>query len=109
MVTMIVTSSHKSHDWKPIVGYPFKSVKDVPPTNFLEQFGKDLANPDVSDLSQLKWVFDGKKVSQEQLSSAMKKVIDEWTFSKEIKDKWIQGEMTEEIFKQKLLQIFKVE
>ena len=39
----------------------FKSVKDIPPANFLEQFGKDLANSDVSDLSQIKWIFDGKK------------------------------------------------
>ena len=39
----------------------FKSVKDVPPANFLEQFGKDLKNTDVSDLSQIKWIFDGKK------------------------------------------------
>ena len=35
----------------------FKSVKDVPPTNFLEQFGKDLKNTDVSDLSQIKKLF----------------------------------------------------
>ena len=40
----------------------FKSVKDVPPANFLEQFGKDLKNTEVSDLSQIKWIFDGKKV-----------------------------------------------
>ena len=40
----------------------FKSVKDVPPANFLEQFDKDLKNTDVSDLSQIKWIFDGKKV-----------------------------------------------
>ena len=39
----------------------FKSVKDIPPANFLEQFGKDLANSEVSDLSQIKWIFDGKK------------------------------------------------
>ena len=39
----------------------FKSVKDVPPANFLEQFGKDLKNSEVSDLSQIKWIFDGKK------------------------------------------------
>lgn len=42
--------------------YEFKSVKVIPPTHFLEQFSKDLANPNVTDLSQLKWVFDGKKI-----------------------------------------------
>lgn len=41
--------------------YEFKSVKSVPPTDFLTQFGKDLANPEVNKLSQIKWVFDGKK------------------------------------------------
>ena len=39
----------------------FKSVKDVPPSNFLEQFGKDLKISEISDLSQIKWIFDGKK------------------------------------------------
>ena len=39
----------------------FKSVKDVPPANLLEQFSKDLKNSEVSDLSQIKWIFDGKK------------------------------------------------
>lgn len=56
------------------MGNPFKSVKDVPPTNFLEQFGKDLANPDVSDLSQLKWVFDGKKVPADFKSKMMEEI-----------------------------------
>ena len=35
---------------------------ELTPANFLEQFGKNLANSDVSDLSQIKWIFDGKKV-----------------------------------------------
>ena len=54
----------------------FKSVKDVPPANFLEQFSKDLKNTDVSDLSQIKWIFDGKKVTQEQLTEVMSKIIE---------------------------------
>lgn len=44
------------------VYYEFKSVKDVPPSHFLEQFSKDLANSKVTDLSQIRWIFDGKKV-----------------------------------------------
>ena len=52
----------------------FKSVKDVPPANFLEQFGKDLKNTDVSDLSQIKWIFDGKKVTQDELTNAVNNV-----------------------------------
>ena len=64
----------------------FKSVKDGPPANFLEQFGKDLKNTDISDLSQIKWIFDGKKVTQQQLTDAIKKAIDE--LPKEVIDRW---------------------
>ena len=52
----------------------FKSVKDVPPANFLELFGKDLKNSEVSDLSQIKWIFDGKKVTQDELTNAVNNV-----------------------------------
>ena len=52
----------------------FKSVKDVPPANFLEQFSKDLKNSEVSDLSQIKWIFDGKKVTQDELTNAVNRV-----------------------------------
>lgn len=40
--------------------YEFKSVQKVPPSHFIDQFSKDLML--ASDLSQIKWVFDGKKV-----------------------------------------------
>ncbi|MBP5365248.1 MAG: hypothetical protein J6Y82_04930 [Bacteroidales bacterium] len=68
--------------------YEFKSVKEVPPSNFLEQFGKDLANSEVSDLSQIKWIFDGKKVTQEQLTNAIKKAIDDWTVPADVLKNW---------------------
>ena len=88
----------------------FKSVKDVPPANFLEQFGKDLKNTDVSDLSQIKWIFDGKKVTQEQLTDAIKKTIDEWKVPEEISDKWNLNDIEDvQTFKKQLLDIFKVE
>ena len=88
----------------------FKSVKDVPPANFLEQFGKDLKNTDVSDLSQIKWIFDGKKVTQQQLTDAIKKTIDEWKVPKEISDKWNLNDIEDvQTFKKQLLYIFKVE
>ena len=88
----------------------FKSVKDVPPANFLEQFGKDLKNTDVSDLSQIKWIFDGKKVTQQQLTDAIKKTIDEWKVPKEISDKWNLNDIEDvQNFKKQLLYIFKVE
>ena len=88
----------------------FKSVKDVPPANFLEQFGKDLKNTDVSDLSQIKWIFDGKKVTQQQLTDAIKKTIDEWKVPEEISDKWNLNNIEDvQTFKKQLLDIFKVE
>ena len=88
----------------------FKSVKDVPPANFLEQFGKDLKNTDVSDLSQIKWIFDGKKVTQQQLTDAMRKTIEEWKVPKEISDKWNLNDIEDaQTFKKQLLDIFKVE
>ena len=44
--------------------YEFKSVQKVPPSHFIDQFSKDLML--ASDLSQIKWVFDGKKVPAEE-------------------------------------------
>ena len=82
----------------------FKSVKDVPPANFLEQFGKDLKNSEVSDLSQIKWIFDGKKVTQDELTNAVNKAIDE--LPKEVIDRW---NLRNEQNRKKLLDIFKVE
>ncbi|MGQ1945209.1 hypothetical protein [Ornithobacterium rhinotracheale] len=41
--------------------YEFKSVADVLPTHFNEQFIKDLSRRDVNSLDQIKWIFDGQK------------------------------------------------
>ena len=82
----------------------FKSVKDVPPANFLEQFGKNLANSDVSDLSQIKWIFDGKKVTQDELTNAVNKAIDK--LPDDIVQKW---NLKNEKARKQLLDIFKVE
>ena len=82
----------------------FKSVKDVPPANFLEQFSKDLKNTDVSDLSQIKWIFDGKKVTQDELTNAVNKAIDKLPDG--IVQKW---NLKNEKARKQLLDIFKVE
>ena len=68
--------------------YEFKSVQGVPPDDFFDQFGKDLLNEEVKDLSQLKWIFDGKKVAQEQLTETMRKTIDNWSIPDDILTKW---------------------
>ena len=71
-------------DGKKTIFYEFKSVKDVPPANFLEQFSKDLKNSEVSDLSQIKWIFDGKKVTQDELTETMRNTIEEWNAPKDL-------------------------
>jgi hypothetical protein len=43
--------------------YEFKSVRDVPPQHFAEQFIKDLSLNDLNELSQIKWIFDSKKIA----------------------------------------------
>lgn len=45
--------------------YEFKSVASngLPPGGFANQFVKDLELADVTDLSQIKWWFDGDKVT----------------------------------------------
>ena len=103
-VDMVVETTNKGITKK--IFYEFKSVKDVPPANFLEQFGKDLKNTEVSDLSQIKWIFDVKKVTQQKLTDAIKETIDKWKVPEDIKRKWLNPERTEEMFKDELLSIF---
>jgi hypothetical protein len=55
--------------------FEFKSVKEVPPPNFNDQFVKDLLNGDVKRLSQIKWTFDGEKIKKADLE-ALKNRID---------------------------------
>jgi hypothetical protein len=44
--------------------FEFKSVQPpLPPSGFADQFIKDLRLTDVTSMDQLKWIFDGKKVS----------------------------------------------
>ena len=84
----------------------FKSVKDVPPANFLEQFGKDLKNTDVSDLSQIKWIFDGKKVTQDELTETMRNTIEEWNVPKDLVRKFRPIDEDVAIFKTDIISIF---
>ena len=43
------------------------------------------------DLSQLKWIFDGKKVSQKGLTEAMKKAIDDGVIPDAVLEHWGYG------------------
>jgi hypothetical protein len=49
-------------------------VKEVPPLNFNEQFVKDLLNKDVKKLSQIKWIFDGEKISKKDLEALKNRI-----------------------------------
>jgi hypothetical protein len=76
--------------------YEFKSVKGVPPQHFAEQFIKDLSLAD--DLDQIKWIFDGKKVTS--LDKA--KFLDELRktgISKDVIVKWTDSNDIEGFFK----------
>ena len=60
--------------------FEFKSVKEVPPPPFNDQFVKDLLNDDVEKLSQIKWIFDGKKIPagsdfKKEMTNAIKAVF----------------------------------
>ena len=46
--------------------YEFKSVKHLPPKDFIKQFSKDLARLN-AEMDNLKWVFDGKKIQSKDL------------------------------------------
>lgn len=87
--------------------YEFKSVKNIPPVNFYEQFGKDLMLDDVTSLDQLKWIFDGRKISQAELAENMRKSIEKWDIPDNILEKWNLQELEKIIeFKKNLINIF---
>lgn len=66
--------------------YEFKSVDAVPPSGFADQFIKDMNLGDVSSLSQIKWWFDGKKISslpkQQFLDALENSTIDQLIINK---------------------------
>ncbi|MBO5862753.1 MAG: hypothetical protein J6Q59_00635 [Paludibacteraceae bacterium] len=49
-------------------------MKEVPPTNFNDQFVKDLLNKDVTKLSQIKWIFDGEKIKKADLEALKNRI-----------------------------------
>ena len=66
--------------------YEFKSITHIPPKNFARQFLKDLEIAD--DLSQIKWYFDGKKIStlnKELFLQELEKV----EIRRELIEKWV--------------------
>ena len=66
-----------------MVYYEFKSVTNIPPKNFAEQFLKDLEI--ANDLSQIKWYFDGRKIST--LNKEL--FLEELEIRRELIEKWV--------------------
>ena len=56
--------------------YEFKSVIKVPPGKFTSQFIKDLSHQDVTDLRQLKWIFDGGKNPEKFIENMKNAIMD---------------------------------
>ena len=69
--------------------YEFKSVQNVPPGKFGDQFIKDLSNPDVNSLDQLKWLFDGRK-NPDNFRDNMLDAIDELNLTEDLAEKFTQ-------------------
>lgn len=59
------------HPLQGTIYYEFKSVKNLPPNDFVEQFSKDLSRPNFN-INNLKWVFDGKKIQAKDLQRLRK-------------------------------------
>jgi hypothetical protein len=70
--------------------YEFKSYSSVPPPNFAEQFMKDLRNPDITNLNQLKWIFDAAKKPPEFVEN-MKKAIDNLPIGDDLVRKFVKN------------------
>jgi hypothetical protein len=76
--------------------YEFKSVQNIPPQNFAKQFIKDLEIAD--DLDQIKWIFDGKKISALDKT----KFLDELKkadIASDVIKKWTQEDDINKLFK----------
>ncbi len=69
--------------------FEFKSYKSVPPDNFAEQFIKDLNNPDIVDLKQLKWLFDAAK-NPANFEANMKAAIDGLPLTNDLAKKFVK-------------------
>lgn len=109
MKTVEKTTDATGKTTEKTIFYEFKSVKNIPPEHFFDQFGKDLLNNNVDELSQLKWIFDGKKVTQTQLTEKMKEAIKEWDMPDAVLNKWGNLGYSKTKLKEEILNIFKAE
>ena len=71
------------------VYYEFKSVKNLPPSNFAKQFLKDLEIAD--NLDQIKWYFDGSKISRLDKEVFLRE-LEKVKIDQELINKWLPEE-----------------
>lgn len=65
---------------------------EVPPNNFNEQFAKDLQIDEVTNLDQLKWIFDGKKFPEGyDFKGKMKEAIEKMDIPNKALEKFKKG------------------
>lgn len=69
--------------------YEMKSVAEVPPGHFKEQFMKDLSNSDITDLSQIRWRFNGEK-APDNFKENMMKAIDQLPLTDDLAKKLLK-------------------
>lgn len=60
---------------KQTIYYEFKSVEGISPTDFIEQFTKDLTRPGFTQ-DNLKWVFDRTKVSEDAVKRGIRPYVE---------------------------------
>ena len=76
--------------------YEFKSVKNFPPSNFKDQFTKDLKN--AASLDQVKWIFDGAKIDDmAKFRTDMLGAIDKLELTEEMALKYIRTDNTSQL------------
>ncbi|AFL98183.1 hypothetical protein ACQ1Q1_01335 [Ornithobacterium rhinotracheale] len=94
--------------------YELKSVIDVPPGKFAEQFIKDLSRRDVNSLDQIKWIFDGQKAPADFKEKMIKAIEDLDINDKKIAEKFLPDvrkpntELLKKEIKTRFEEIFKV-
>jgi hypothetical protein len=71
--------------------YEFKSVKSqyLPPERFKAQFLGDLKNRNVTELSQLKWYFDGSKVSGDLPKEKFMDILEKADIDDDVVEKFV--------------------
>ena len=61
---------------------------------------------DVTSLDQIKWIFDGRKVTQRQLTENITNAIRQWNVPDRITNKWVKEKDMIESWKEEVISVF---